>query len=182
MNSEDDITKINEKMDTVLKVLQDFGLNVITQIGGLKHNISVLTSQVDKLNNSLLNLKSIGVKLENLGKMKESFNSDLKQIQTLIKQSNLIGKREKNSKETDEKSTRGVLSLLRTKIDSIEDIQDLIFNLESVKEELFSITGGHKVLFEISSHIKSLKKETLSDSIRTELKKKITFWINKIEN
>jgi hypothetical protein len=182
MNTEDAIIKINEKMDTVLKVLQDFGLNVITQIGGLKHNINILTSQVDKLNDSMLNLKSISVKLENLGKMKESFNSELQQIQTLIKQSNLIGKLENISKETDEKSTRSVLSLLRTKIDSIEDIQDLIFNLESVKEELFSITGGHKVLFEISNHIKSLKEETLSDSNRTELKKKITFWINKIEN
>lgn len=182
MNSEDDITKINDKMDAVLKVLQDFGLNVITQIGGLKHNISVLTSQVEKLNDNMLNLKSIGVKLENLGKMKESFNSELKQIQTLIRQSNLIRKMEIKSDDIDDKSTRGVLSSLRTKIDSIEDIQELIFNLESVKEELFAITGGHKVLFEINGQIKSLKEETLSDLIKSELKKKITFWINKIEN
>lgn len=63
MNSEDDI---NKKMDTVLEVLQKFGLNMITQIGGLKHNISVLTNQVEKLNDSMLNLKSIGVKLEKI--------------------------------------------------------------------------------------------------------------------
>ena len=182
MNSEEAITKINDKMDAILKVLQDFGLNVITQIGCLKHNISVLTSQVEKLNDNMLNLKSIGVKLENLGKMKESFNSEFKQIQTLIRQSNLIRNMDIKSEEIDDKSTRGVLSSLRTKIDSIEDIQDLIFNLESVKEELFAITGGHKVLFEINSQIKSLKEEILSDSIKSELKKKITFWINKIEN
>ena len=182
MNSEDDITKINDKMDAVLKVLQDFGLNVITQIGGLKHNISVLTSQVEKINDNMLNLKSVGVKLENLGKMKESFNSEFKQIQTLIRQSNLIRKTENKSDKIDEKSARGVLSSLRSKIDSIEDIQELIFNLESVKEKLFAITGGHKVLFEMKSQIKSLKEETMTDSIRLELKKKVTFWINKIEN
>jgi len=103
MNSEEDITKINDKMDAVLEALQGFGLNIITQIGGLKHNISVLTNQVDKLNDSMLNLKSIGVKLENLGKMKESFNSELKQIQTLIRQSNLIRNMDIKSEEIDEK-------------------------------------------------------------------------------
>jgi hypothetical protein len=142
----------------------------------------VLTSQVEKLNDSMLNLKSIGVKLENLGKMKESFNSEFKQIQTLIRQSNLIRQTEIKPDGIDEKSTRGVLSSLRAKIDSIEDIQELILNLESVKEELFAITGGHKVLFEINTEIKALKEETMSDSIRSEFKKKVTFWINKIEN
>ena len=182
MSENEEIEKINEKMDTVLKVLQDFGLDVIQNMGGVKHSLNILVDQVNKLNENLLNLKSIGIKLDNISKIKEDLNSDLKYIQSLIIKGSQLNAADLTRGYEVESSSKELLLNLKSELESFTTIDSLISEIESVKEGLFSITGGHRVLFEITSEIKNLKKEQeISETMLESLGEKITVWINKID-
>jgi hypothetical protein len=73
------------------------------------------------------------------------------------------------------------LNLLRDEVESMSDIETVRSKLTSMKEKIFEKTGGHRILYEISQEIKILNNEkTLSDDLKTQIKEKIGFWINKL--
>ncbi|MHA1729535.1 MAG: hypothetical protein ACTSWY_12485 [Promethearchaeota archaeon] len=185
MTEKDSINEINEKMDTMLSALQNFGMSMIQNIGNLKHDLIVMTDKVEKLNTNLIYIKSLGPKITELSKSKEHLTSELKYIQSLIKAGNL--KKNQQILITTEKenlhSPRNILISLQKRINDFHDIKSLISDIELAKKEIFTITGGHRTLFEINTEIKKLKKkQDISQEILEDLEEKITFWINKFDS
>ncbi|MCP4761707.1 MAG: hypothetical protein GY870_07995 [archaeon] len=183
MTNEDELKALNKKMDQVLNVLRDFGLSIIENIGGLKHNLGVITDQVEEVNRSLIYIKGLGVKIEELSNVKNEVSSELKYIQSLIKagliQKPPVDEKIEVSKDLEE-APETILNFLSERITNINNINDLISEIGNVKEKIFTITGGHRVLHEINSEINNLKKEKeISQELIQKIKEKIQFWINK---
>lgn len=186
MSSEDPtIRELNEKMDTVVKVVQDFGLTFIQNIGSLKHEMQVLTDQVDNLNKIMLDMKGLGVKIDEINKRNKRYQEDIKHIKSLISSIKMGSKSatqiEISPKADENKTARDYLADFSDSISEIRTSKELVDTLEDLKETLFKITGGHRILFEINKEINAFKKiEELNDDKRDELGEKVQFWINKI--
>lgn len=187
MTDDPTIQALNQKMDTILKVLQEFGLNFIQNIGNLKHSISILTTHMENFNESIIYLKGLGIKLEELGRIKQDISSELKYIESLIKTNQKPISKENNILVPEENNNTlksiEILNRFRENLTKYTDIKNLCNDLEVIKEDIFKITGGHRVLFEINNAIKELKKEMqISEDIIKYLDEKTSFWVNKLNN
>lgn len=181
------IQALNQKMDTILKVLQEFGLNFIQNIGNLKHSISILTTHMENLNDAIIYLKGLGIKIEELSRIKQDISSELKYIESLIKTNQIPLSKDDNTIVTDikndsQKSVQ-ILNKFKENLNKYTDIKNICSDLEIIKEDIFKITGGHRVLFEINNTIKELKKETeVTENLIKILDEKTSFWVNKLNN
>jgi hypothetical protein len=104
-----------------------------------------------------------------------------------------VQKIERKKDATDMKtSIRSNLLQLQSEISDLENPKDVINALETIKEQIFEYTGGHRILYEISQINNRLDTlESLSENLDTEnpdsldlkeyLSEKITFWMNKLE-
>jgi hypothetical protein len=68
-------------------------------------------------------------------------------------------------------------------IQNTKDINEIKRSLQKIKDNIFELTGGHKILYEISQALNKLNgTKDLSESVRYNLKEKIDFWIAKIKS
>lgn len=59
--------------------------------------------------------------------------------------------------------------------------ENVVNVLESIKEEIFELKGGSKILYDISQTINKLNEsKTLTSELKDTIKDKISFWINKL--
>ena len=83
------------------------------------------------------------------------------------------------------------LNNLKEDLMSLDDPQVVKTTLENIKEDIFEYTGGHRILHEISKIINRLdstnslsdkfnSESSESETMETQLREKITFWINKL--
>jgi len=183
----DNNIKLEERLEKLGKIVQDFGLNFIQNIGELKHSISILIDKIDKVNNALVDLKGLKVQLDESYKFEVEINAKLNRIEALIKKSSFTNiDKSSDQKDSDkilkEQQSKEIIINFQNKIENIKNTEDLIKELEKIKEIIFEITGGHRVLTEIKSEINNLKSiSELNENIKTKLKEKIKFWINKFE-
>ena len=171
-------------MDTVVKVIQDFGLNMIQNLGTVTHSLNILTRKIEDIEYTITYLKGLGKKLEEVNMNNDKTLGEFKYTQSLIKalriQNNDNSKIESNS-DNETKSSQSLLEEYNEMLNGLDDIEGIVSQLQSVKESIFEITGGHRILFEINKEIMSLKKiEFVDDSIKDSLHEKIQFWLNKL--
>ncbi|MHA1819857.1 MAG: hypothetical protein ACTSU2_04270 [Promethearchaeota archaeon] len=192
---EDVLKELNDKMDLVVKVLQDYGLNFIQKIGELKHTLSILTEKVENLEKTMVYIKGLGVKIDEISRMKEYFKEEFNEIKSLIKARSQNGALyEEHSSENkiiesiDEETLPDViLERFMNGLEGYTLINEVVSTLENAKEEIFKITGGHRVLYEINNFLKDLKKkdvvnDELNEALKKEIKEKTRMWINKLKS
>ena len=180
--------KFEEKIDSFGQILQKFGLELIQSIGEMKHTLNILTEKIDKLESEIINIKSLKNQLQEENKFKSEILDEMGQIKSM---GNIL------ASKLEEFSSKGVLSLSKKK--SFENpiqildfcqkkinnksisMHELIDVIKKTKEELYVLTGGHKVLFELGSFERKLKPDSdFSDKEKEEfiqdLQNKIEDW------
>ncbi|MHA1512366.1 MAG: hypothetical protein ACTSRX_11690 [Promethearchaeota archaeon] len=179
---------IDEKIDSFGQILQKFGLELIQSIGEMKHTLNILTEKIDKVESEIINIKGLKNQLQEENKFKSEILDEIGQIKSMgtILTSKLA-----------ELSSKGVLSLTNKKtfenplqiLDFCQkkisnksiSLHELIDVIKKTKEELYVLTGGHKILFELGSFERILKPDSdFSDEEKEEfiqdLQSKIIEW------
>jgi hypothetical protein len=183
VSSQEDNRVFEKKIDTILEAIQNFGLNFIQKIGELKHNIGVLTDQMEKMNKALISVKGLEPKISEISSMKKEILGELHYLQSQIKTSSYKNSDIIKMKSEDESLEYiNLLKKFKAKININSKISELTSDLEEIKKNIYEITGGHRVLFDMGETIKAFnEKINLSESDLNHLEEKITFWINKLK-
>ncbi|MFX1392351.1 MAG: hypothetical protein ACFFAH_02150 [Promethearchaeota archaeon] len=183
------LKNIDSKMNDFSEILQKFGLDIITQFGKTTHNIRVLIDKIDGLDKATITIKGLAPQLTKIIDNQDILESEIDLIKSLIQRSNIISKNEITSEEIErdqsitEKKEFIIkqLNKLSDKLNKIDDLQIIIADLETIKQEIFESLGGHKIPYEISKIINKLNnKKALTNYIKEDLAEKIVFWINRL--
>ncbi|MFX0020781.1 MAG: hypothetical protein ACFE9S_00525 [Candidatus Hermodarchaeota archaeon] len=185
-----DSENVDEKMDKFASILEKFGLDIITKMGQTNLKINMLTDKIDELSKATLDIKALAPQLNNVIENQKILEEELDLIRSLIQRAEISflpkeakGEEiERDTSATDKK--QAIIEQFNTLEKYIQDNDDpetVIESLESIKEEIFVFTGGHRILYEIGQFASKLNViESLTDEVKESLKEKINFWINKI--
>ena len=186
----DFVKELDEKIQNFSSILQKFGLDLITKLGKTESRLNMLSDKIDNLSKATLDVKSFSPQLSKIVDNQKVIESELDLIKSLMHPSSSSRSSSKLQGETierDETITESrttieeQLNSLKNELDLMSDIKIAISKLTSMKESIFEITGGHRILYEISQAINMLNNEnTLSDDLKTQIKEKIGFWMNKL--
>ena len=186
----DFVKEVDEKIQNFSSILQKFGLDLITKLGKTESRLNMLSDKIDNLSKATIDVKSLAPQLSKIVDNQKVIESELDLIKSLMHQSSSSlssSKLKSEIIERDESITESrttieeQLNKLTNEIETISDIETARNKLTSIKETIFEITGGHRILYEISQVISILNNEnTLSDDLKTQIKEKIGFWINKL--
>jgi len=178
------LASVEKKVEKFTEILEKFGLNLIQTLGKTNHQLGVLTEKIGKLEKDLVVVKGFGPKFQEISKLRMEFMVENKNIQAQL--ANLGNKLEfelpqKASKESDEKVAKSPLELLerfRKEVKTASTKSELSQAISSVREQLYILTGGHKILLELRTFehkLQSLDDVTETD-FQNNLTKKITEW------
>jgi hypothetical protein len=179
---------ISERINEFSSILEKFGMDLITKLGKTNFNIKVLTDKVDDLNKATIDIKALIPKLNKIIEKQDTLETEIDLLKSLVlKKGTSRAKNNEEEIERDQSATDkkeliiNKISALKEDIKTQEDPEIFIEELDELKDHIFEYTGGHKILYEISQFIKTLKNENeISDEIKAELKDKATYWTNKL--
>ena len=185
-------SNLNDKMNELSSVIQKFGLDLITKMGQTNSKIKILTDKIEKLDKTTLDIKALLPKLNNIIDNQSILESEIDLIKSLIQRTSTSlsqnelesQKIERNESITINKQdiTSKFKDIIRI-IDNNEEIEKIKSKLENLKEQIFEVTGGHKILYEISQALNKIDNEaSLSETLKNYLKEKIGFWIVKLQS
>ena len=184
------VKNIDDKIDSFTSILQKFGLDLITKLGKTESRLNMLSDKIDELNKATIDVKSLSPQLNTMIDNQKVIESELDLLKSLVQQSNSsfsssrpqVQNIERNESITKNRtSIEEELNSLKIELEHMFEVDKVRNKLSLIKELIFEITGGHRILYEISQAINALKKEnTLSNEVKADLKEKIGFWINKL--
>ena len=183
-NMEKTLKSVDAKVEKFTEILEKFGLNLIQTLGKTNHQLGVLTEKIEKMEKDLVVVKGFGPKFQEISKLRMEFMVENKNIQAQL--ANLGNKLEfelpqKASRESGEKVAKSPLELLelfRKEVKTASTKSELSQAISSVREQLYILTGGHKILLELRTFehkLQSLDNVTETD-FQNNLTKKITEW------
>jgi len=185
------IQNLNEKMNEFSLIIQKFGLDIITKMGQTNSKIKMLTDKLDNLDKTTLDIKALLPKLTNIIDNQNIIESEIDLLKSLIQRSSTSMPQNQLEREIDrdesitinkQEITNQFNDLMKT-LNDTDEIQQIINKLQKIKENIFEITGGHKILYEISQALNKMNNdESISESLRNDLKEKIEFWIAKLKS
>lgn len=185
------IKNLNEKMNEFSLIIQKFGLDIITKMGQTNSKIKMLTDKLDNLDKTTLDIKALLPKLTNIIDNQNILESEIDLLKSLIQRSSTSMPQNQLEREIDrdesitinkQEITNQFNDLMKT-LNDTDEIQQIINKLQKIKENIFEITGGHKILYEISQALNKMNNdESISESLRNDLKEKIEFWIAKLKS
>lgn len=185
------IKNLNEKMNEFSLIIQKFGLDIITKMGQTNSKIKMLTDKLDNLDKTTLDIKALLPKLTNIIDNQNIIESEIDLLKSLIQRSSTSMPQNQLEREIDrdesitinkQEITNQFKDLMKT-LNDTDEIQQIINKLQKIKENIFEITGGHKILYEISQALNKMNNdESISESLRNDLKEKIEFWIAKLKS
>ncbi|MHA1719224.1 MAG: hypothetical protein ACTSWX_12775 [Promethearchaeota archaeon] len=178
---------IEAKIDSFGQILQKFGLELIQTIGEMKHTLSILNEKIDKVESEIISIKGLKNQLQEENKTKSEIFTEIGEIKSIG--NILISKIEKISSKgfltlnykKDFENPVEILINCEKKLKNGLSIQEIRNLLKKTKEDLFILTGGHKILFELGSFERKIKVDMdLSDEEKDvfikELQDKIEEW------
>lgn len=178
------INNLDEKMNEFSEILQKFGLDVITKMGQTNSKIKILTDKINDLDKATIDIKALIPKLNNIIDSQNILESELDLIKSLLIQRTKVSESiERNESVTkNKKLIFDQFIELINKIETTDDTKLIIEQLKEIRENIFELTGGHKILYEVSQAINKLEasEDSLSNSLKNDLKEKIGFWGNKL--
>ena len=179
------LNNIDKKMDELSKILQKFGLDLITQFGKTTHNIKYLSDKIEDLDKATIEIKGLTPQLIKIIDNQNALEMELGLIKSLIQ--SIIPHEESEIIDRDVSITnfkQSISDQLREftfEIDKMEDIQLIKTHLETIKHKIFTSIGGSKIPYEISQVINLLNnKVSLTEDLKNSIKEKIGFWINRL--
>ena len=185
------IKNLNEKMNEFSSIIQKFGLDIITKMGKTNSKIKMLTNKIDKLDKTTLDIKALLPKLTNIIDNQNILESEIDLLKSLIQRSSTSVPQNQLEREIDrdesitidkQEITNQFKDLVKT-LNDTDEIQKIKNKLQKIKENIFEITGGHKILYEISQALNKMNNDkSISESLRNDLKEKIEFWIAKLQS
>ena len=185
------IKNLNEKMNEFSSIIQKFGLDIITKMGQTNSKIKMLTNKIDKLDKTTLDIKALLPKLTNIIDNQNILESEIDLLKSLIQRSSTSVPQNQLEREIDrdesitidkQEITNQFKDLVKT-LNDTDEIQKIKNKLQKIKENIFEITGGHKILYEISQALNKMNNDkSISESLRNDLKEKIEFWIAKLQS
>ncbi len=183
-NSSDKINTIEDKIGSFSEILQNFGLNLIQNIGKITHSIHILTDKIDELFKTTLDIKGLIPQLNKIIEKQDIIESEIDLLKSVISQGIITQK--STEIERDETTTiksnnaKEIFNNLKKALRSTKDLEKIKALLDETKESIFEITGGHRTLYEISKTITELKNfKEFNESLEKMLLDKIDFWIIK---
>jgi hypothetical protein len=186
------INNLNEKMNELSSIIQKFGLDVITKMGQTNSTIKILIDKIDKLDKTTLDIKALQPKLNNIIDNQNILESDIDLIKSLIQRTNTSLSQNDLNRERIERNESITLNKqqitnqfkdLMKVIDKTDEMDKIKTKLEKIKEQIFEITGGHKILYEISQALSKINnEESLNEHLKSFLKEKIEFWMVKLQS
>ncbi|TFG08906.1 MAG: hypothetical protein EU539_01170 [Promethearchaeota archaeon] len=182
--------KLNDRMNEFSSIFQKFGLDLITKLGQTNTQIKMLTDKIDKLDKTTLDIKALLPKLNTIVDNQNILESEIDLIKSLIQRSSLSPTenevvsepidRDKSITKNKKIITAQFEDLLKN-IEAAKDMALIKNDLQKIKEQIFELIGGHKVLYEISKAMNKLDDaKSLTDEVKDFLKEKIGFWMNKL--
>ena len=78
------IYNLDTKMDELSKILQKFGLDIITQIGKTTHNIKYLSDKIEDLDKATIKIKGLTPQLIKIIDNQNALETELGLIKSLI--------------------------------------------------------------------------------------------------
>ncbi|MHA1271889.1 MAG: hypothetical protein ACTSQP_04485 [Promethearchaeota archaeon] len=181
------IKKIDGNVSNLVSILEKFGLDLITKLGKNTSKLNILTEKVEDLYKTILDIKAFLPKMNKIIENQDKIKTEVELLKSLIQRTRMnknVIKEDialSDHKKNVEQLIRDKLNEVLTKLDIINSVKDLRENLENVKTEIFEITGGHKLLYEILKVIKDLKDESQPlEKLKDNIKTKVEFWLNKI--
>ena len=177
---------LEEKIDSFGQILQKFGLELIQSIGEMKHTLNTLNEKIDKVEKEIINIKSLKNQLQEENKFKSEILDEMGQIKSMgniltskLEEFSSKGRKSQSNKKTLENPLQ-ILDLCKEKISKKNiSVPELSKVIKKTKEELYVLTGGHKILFELGSFERKLKPD--SDFSDKEKEEFILDLINKIK-
>lgn len=186
----DFVKELDEKIQNFSSILQKFGLDLITKLGKTESRLNMLSDKINNLSKATIDVKSLSPQLNKIVDNQKVIESELDLIKSLMHQSSSSLSSSELQGETIERdesitenrmSIEEQLNMLKNEVENMSDIETAISKLTSMKETIFEITGGHRILYEISQAISILNNEkTLSSDLKAQIKEKIGFWMNKL--
>ncbi|MFX1258830.1 MAG: hypothetical protein ACFFAN_13295 [Promethearchaeota archaeon] len=178
------INNLDEKMNEFSEILQKFGLDVITKMGQTNSKIKILTDKINDLDKATIDIKALIPKLNNIIDSQNILESELDLIKSLLIQRTKVSESiERNESVTkNKKLIFDQFIELINKIETTDNTKLIVEQLKEIRENIFELTGGHKILYEVSQAINKLEasEDSLSNSLKNDLKEKIGFWGNKL--
>lgn len=185
------IKNLDEKMNEFSLIIQKFGLDIITKMGQTNSKIKMLTDKLDNLDKTTLDIKALLPKLTNIIDNQNIIESEIDLLKSLIQRSSTSVPQNQLEREIDrdesitinkQEITNQFNDLMKT-LNDTDEIQQIKNKLQKIKENIFEITGGHKILYEISQALNKMDNDkSISESLRNDLKEKIEFWIAKLQS
>ncbi|MCK5346547.1 MAG: hypothetical protein KAR20_24225, partial [Candidatus Heimdallarchaeota archaeon] len=142
------------------------------------------TEKIEKIEKDLVIVKGFGPKFQEISKLRMEFMVENKNIQAQL--ANLgnkldFGLPQKDPRKAAENVVKSPLELLekfRNEAKAAQTKSELLQFISSVREQLYILTGGHKILLELRTFEHKLQSiDELRDSdYQNNLVKKITEW------
>ena len=180
----------DEKIGKFASVLEKFGLDIITKMGQTNLKITMLTDKVNELSKATIDVKALLPQLTNVIENQKILEAELELIRTLIQRSDISIQTKDMESEIIKRDTTATdkkqaiinqFNMLKKQLDDADDPSNVVESLESLKEDIFVFTGGHRILYEIGQYSKRLSGlDATPEDLKDDLKEKITFWINRL--
>ena len=181
---------LNKKTDNLTEILQKFGMDFITKIGQQNMKINMLTDKIEDLHKAVIDVKGLAPQLSKVIERQKNLESEMILLKSLIqntqfnsssaKLDNNVIKRDKSITDNHQYIT-DLITELDSKLGDMDDILMVKEELLEIKTQIFERFGGHRVLYEISKYLKTLKSDTLlTEDKKSEIKDKLAFWKNKL--
>ena len=176
---------VMKKIESFSSILQKFGLQFIQSIGELKHSNEILVEKIRKIEKELLDLKSLELKLHEINSARDKMVKKITKIEKFMesvnsKLSESGGRLVNTPQGPPKKSHQTPKEVLNDLIDTIpkeDDVKSLRTLLNSAKEEIYVLTGGHMILFKLREEIRKLRPSTAIDNkLKDTLLEKVNSW------
>ncbi|UYP44432.1 hypothetical protein NEF87_000717 [Candidatus Lokiarchaeum ossiferum] len=184
-NPQDQLSKksLEEKINGFGQILQNFGLNLIQNIGEMKHELSILSDKVGKIEEEVHELRDLKYQLHETNRSRSEILNEAQKIKNHLSKLSLkfTDMNSENFSKQDpqeNKTALDVLNDLERKVRSISTAHELLSVIKASKEELFIITGGHKILFDIKTFERKIKPgmDIIHENVSSLLLEKIEDW------
>ena len=178
------LASVEKKVEKFTEILEKFGLNLIQTLGKTNHQLGVLTEKIEKMEKDLIVVKGFGPKFQEISKIRMEFMVENKNIQAqLVNLGNKLdfGFSQKDTSKIIQNTAKSPLELLekfRKEVKTAQTKSELSQAISIVREHLYIMTGGHKILMELRTFehkLQSLDNVTETD-FQNNLIKKITEW------
>jgi uncharacterized small protein (DUF1192 family) len=173
---------VQQKIGEFGVILQKFGLQFIQSIGEMKHQISILTDKVERIENELVDFKGIKTQLQEFDRFRRDVLDEFNNIKGPLR--TLINKFPDNStpKPTPVATTKGnpkaVIEETMLQVQSTNSVKDLKTLLDQFREKMYLITGGHRMLMDMREFDRKIRPNMdLADGVlKAEIIEKLKYW------